>query len=71
MTKQQEKLLTIMKNKGWMQLGEITNLYFSDSKPCKSNVMKRNSKMASWLNNLSDKGIVEISYLPTKYRISQ
>ena len=72
MTNAQIRLLKILASKKDMQLGEIREKYFSTKENNCKYLMKRNSKMASWLNQLSNKGLVKIThYGHTIYNNSQ
>lgn len=62
-TKQQQILFNVIGD-DLLDLGEISQKYFNLNKSNNRIVyaMKRNSRMASWLNQLHDKGYIDISY---------
>lgn len=55
-----------MIEKGEMELGSLRVEYYSRFTPKEntkfSNVMKRNSRMSAWLNQLRDKGLIRINH---------
>lgn len=55
-----------MIEKGAMDLGSLRVEYYSIYTPKEntrfSNVMKRNSRMSAWLNQLRDKGLIRINH---------
>lgn len=62
-TKQQQILFNVIGDDS-LKLGEISQKYFNLNKPTNrvAYAMKRNSRMASWLNQLHEKGYIDISY---------
>jgi hypothetical protein len=77
LTKQQKILLTLLRD-SYLTLGDITNRFYSihtpkSNKPQLNNIMKRNSKMSGWLNNLWNKELIEIDHCSddNRYRVTQ
>jgi len=73
LTAQQKKVLEILKNNPQIKLGDLRQRFYSIHTPNStrlSNVMKRNSRMSSWMNQLCEKGLVDISYIQQTYKAS-
>ncbi len=72
LTKAQKKLFSVIGNKS-MKLGDISQAYFKDV-PLKRGVysyaMKRNSRMASWLVQLEEKGLIAAHWSSEEYSLT-
>jgi len=72
LTKPQRKLFFVIGDKS-MKLGDISQAYFKDT-PLKrgvySSAMRRNSKMASWLVQLEEKGLIAAHWSCGEYPLT-